>query len=133
MRLGLGQFGEHKMEEKSKYNSFNVLARKALIAGIPIYTLLIGISLAFVTGFGGVYFFGLNGLVFPSIIALILLGIRLKCENDSRAMESFWWDIKGAFYRLRCQSSVLSFTSIDSSPSRRNSNVREWFKNNTSR
>lgn len=116
---------------RQKYASYNALARKALIFGIPIVTLVIFICLIMVTGFGGVVLFGAaKGAIIPLMLCLVLFVIKIKCESDSRAMEALWFDIKGALYRLRCGSKVLSFTSTDDSPTRRKANVREWFKNN---
>ncbi len=122
------------MDEKQKYASYNVMARKGLIFGIPIITLVIFMCLIMLTGFGGVMMLGVKALVIPLILLVILFGVKVKCESDSRAMEAVWWDIKGGFYRLRCRSSVTSFTS---SPvhtiARRQKNVVEWVKNNTNR
>lgn len=122
------------MNEKQKYASYNVMARKGLIFGIPIITLVIFACLIMLTGFGGMLTFGVKALVIPLILVFILFGIKIKCESDSRAMEAVWWDIKGGFYRLRCRSSVISFTSSPvHSISRRHKNVIEWVKNNTDR
>ncbi|MBS0044845.1 hypothetical protein KFE26_21495 [Shewanella sp. M16] len=120
------------MNEKQKYASYNVMARKGLMFGIPIITLVIFVCLIMITGFGGIVLFDLKGLIMPLILIVILFGIRFQCESDSRAMEAVWWDLKGVFYRVRCKSNVTSFTSspVDS-PSRRKENVREWLKNNT--
>ena len=119
------------MTERQKYASYNALARKPLIFGIPIQTLVIFMCLIMVTGFGGVMMFGAaKGLVAPLVLCFVLFAIKIKCENDSRAMEALWFDIKGALYRLRCGSKILSLTSTDNSPTRRKHNVREWFKNN---
>ena len=127
---GLGVFGVRNMSDEQKYASYNALARKALVMGIPIITLLIFASLMMGTGFGGVMLFGLKGLITPLALCIVLLFIKVKCESDSRAMESVFWDIKGALYRLRCKASVISFNSLDNTPKRRKGHVREWFKNN---
>nr|WP_017111676.1 VirB3 family type IV secretion system protein [Vibrio tasmaniensis] len=118
-------------EEIQEYASYNVLARKPLIAGVPIITLLIFLCLILITGFGGILLLGIGkGLIVPIILALLLFCIRIKCMDDSRAMEGVWWDVKGAMTRLTCQSSVTSFTSTNDSPKRRKEHVREWIKNN---
>ena len=119
-------------KEIQEYASYNVLARKPLIAGVPIITLLTFLCLILITGFGGILLLGIGkGLIIPIILGFILFCIRIKCMDDSRAMEGVWWDVKGAMSRLICQSTVTSFTSIDNSPKRRKENVREWIKNNT--
>ena len=119
-------------KEIQEYASYNVLARKPLIAGVPIITLLTFLCLILITGFGGILLFGMGkGLITPIILGFILFFIRIKCMDDSRAMEGVWWDIKGSINCLICQSTVTSFTSIDDSAKRRRGNVREWIKNNT--
>lgn len=119
-------------KEIQEYASYNVLARKPLIAGVPIITLLIFLCLILITGFGGILLFGIGkGLIIPIILGVLLFSVRIKCMDDSRAMEGVWWDVKGAISRLICQSSVTSFTSTNDSLKRRKEYVREWIKNNT--
>lgn len=119
-------------EEIQEYASYNVLARKALIGGVPIITLLIFLCLILVTGFGGLYFFDVKkGLFIPCILGVVLFLIRLKCMDDSTALDRIPWDIKALFNRLMCGSNVISLTSTDNSINRRRENVREWIKNNT--
>ncbi|WP_199481226.1 conjugal transfer protein TraD [Vibrio owensii] len=118
-------------EERDQYASYNSLARKPLMLGIPIFPLVMGgIAMLFV-GWIGVFFFGTKGLVFPAFIALGLLYIRVRSEEDSRAIDDMKWEAKGFLTRLRCQSNTISFTSIDNHPFRRKQHVSEWFKNNT--
>lgn len=129
---GLSGVANAMKKEIQEYASYNVLARKPLIAGVPIITLLIFLCLILITGFGGILLFGIGkGLIIPIILGILLFCVRIKCMDDSRAMEGVWWDIKGAISRLICQSSITSFTSTNDSLKRRKENVREWIKNNT--
>ena len=119
-------------ENKDEYLTYNVLARKPLIWGVPVITLVTFLCLMLLTGFAGIATLGImKGMIFPTLLALILFFIRLVCIDNSRAMESLWWDIKGTLFRLRCQSSVVSFTSTDNSLKKRKEHIIEWFKNNT--
>lgn len=118
--------------EKQQYAGYNVLARKPLIGGVPIITLLILLSLMLVTGIVGIVLMGLGkGLILPALLGFLLFLIRLKCMDDSRAMESVWWESKGALSRVLCQSSVASFTSTTDSEKKRKDSVIDWFKNHT--
>ncbi len=129
---GLSGVANTMRKEIQEYASYNVLARKPLIAGVPIITLLIFLCLILTTGFGGILLFGIGkGLIIPIILGVLLFSVRIKCMDDSRAMEGVWWDVKGAISRLICQSSVTSFTSTNDSLKRRKEYVREWIKNNT--
>lgn len=129
---GLSGVANTMRKEIQEYASYNVLARKPLIAGVPIITLLIFLCLILITGFGGILLFGIGkGLIIPIILGVLLFSVRIKCMDDSRAMEGVWWDVKGAISRLICQSSVTSFTSTNDSLKRRKEYVREWIKNNT--
>ena len=115
-----------------EYASYNVLARKPLIAGVPIIMLLVFLCLILITGGAGLLLFGPSiGLIIPAILSVLLFCIRIMCMDNSRAMDGVWWNIKGALTRLICQSSVTSFTSTNDSQKGRRENVREWFKNNT--
>lgn len=115
-----------------EYASYNVLARKPLIGGVPIIMLLVFLCLILITGGAGILLFGLGvGLVIPTILSTLLFCIRIMCMDNSRAMGGVWWDIKGALTRVICQSTVTSFTSTNDSQKWRRENVREWFKNNT--
>ncbi|MCG9625410.1 conjugal transfer protein TraD [Vibrio mediterranei] len=118
-------------EERELYASYNSLSRKPLIGGIPVIALVMGCGAMLLTGFGGLAFFGAKGLVLPAFFALGLLYIRIRSMEDSRAIEDIQWELKGLLTRLRCQSTTLSFTSMDNQTAKRKSHVSEWFKNNS--
>ncbi|MBT0181948.1 conjugal transfer protein TraD, partial [Vibrio campbellii] len=56
-------------EERDHYASYNSLARKPLMFGMPIIPLIIGMLMMLLTGWLGLSFFGVKGLVFPAFIA----------------------------------------------------------------
>jgi type IV secretion system protein VirB3 len=117
--------------ELQKYASYNVLARKALIVGVPIITLISFLVAMLFTFVLGMLFMGLlQGLIIPIILACILFMIRVKCMDDSRAMEGVMWDLKGALTRLQCRSTITSFTSNDTSISKRREQINEFYKLN---
>ena len=118
-------------DEIQKYASYNVLSRKALIGGVPIITLVVFLFLILITGFLGAVVVGLYGLIIPFILVCILFWIRGQCLENSRAMESVWWDFKGWLTRLQCRSSITSFTSTDNSLTKRREVIREWFNTNS--
>ena len=119
------------MNDIQEYASYNALARKALIAGVPVITLLIFLCLIFITGFVGIFLAGIKiGLILPVILAVILFCIKVACTDNSRAMEGVFWDFKGAITRVICKSSITSYSSHDNSPKKRRKNVTDWFKNN---
>ncbi|WP_434529571.1 conjugal transfer protein TraD [Vibrio sp. K4] len=118
-------------QEREQFASYHSLARKPLIGGIPVIALVTGCGAMLLTGFLGCLFFGAKGLVLPALIAATLLYIRIRCMDDSRATEDMKWELKGFLTRLRCQSTTISFTSIDDNPLRRKQHVSEWFKNNS--
>ena len=118
-------------EPLQKYASYNVLARKALMAGVPVITLIIIITLILFTGVIGILTMGLiKGVITPLLLCALLFYIRVKCIDDSRAMEGVMWDLKGALSRLKCRSNVTSFTSIDESDKKRRSQINEFYQLN---
>ena len=117
------------MADIEQYASYNVLARKPLLGGVPIITLVIFLCLILVSAFGGVLLFGFaKGLIVPIILCTILFTIRIKCMDDSRAVDAFAWDMKGVITRIICRSSVTSYTSTDDSPKRRKEKISDWYK-----
>jgi type IV secretory pathway VirB3-like protein len=116
--------------EKDNYASYNVLNRKALIFGIPIITLVILLCVALAFAAIGMKMFGIVGLMPSMIVLFVLFIIRVLCQDDSRALDRICWNIKSAWYRFRCRSTITSFTSVCSSTTKRKQNAREFFKNN---
>jgi len=118
-------------KELEKFASYNVLARKALIFGVPILTLISFLGTMLLTGALGIAFWGFpKGIIIPLLLGVGLFVVRVKCMDDSRAMEDVVWDIKGAMARLRCRSTVTSFTSIDESDKNRRERIHEFYKFN---
>lgn len=118
-------------EETQKYASYNVLSRNALIFGIPIITLVIFLCLMLATAFIGGSFFGIYGLIVPLLLGCCLFWVKIECQNNSRAMESLWWDFKGWITRVKCRSSITSFTSTNDTLKKRKEKIREWFASHT--
>ncbi len=111
-----------------EYASYNVLARRPLMLGVPIIPLLVLLMLMAASFFAGIYWLGRAGLVFPLFFAGVLFAVRLMCMENSRAIESLKWDSKGALSRLRCQSSVVSLSSTDDTQKRRKAYVSQFLK-----
>ncbi|MGF1872003.1 conjugal transfer protein traD [Photobacterium indicum] len=114
------------------YASYNVMARKALIGGVPIILLVATMGVMLITGFAGVLWLGFGlGMIIPSVLALGLFIVRVRCMDNSRAMDALQWELKGVWGRIRCRSSVTSFTSTNNATAKRKAHALEWFKNNT--
>ena len=112
-----------------EYASYNVLARKALIFGVPVVTLFLFIVAMLITGVFGIALLGaVKGMVIPLILGATVFVIRVKCMDDSRAMEGVAWDLKGALTRIKCRSNVTSFTSTNDSLAKRKEDIREFYK-----
>ncbi len=115
--------------ELQKYASYNVLARKALICGIPIITLISFLVAMLFTGVLGIMWLGLlKGIITPLLFGMGLFIIRVKCMDDSRAMEGVVWDLKGGMTRLVCRSNVTSFTSTNECKIKRKKDIHEFYK-----
>ena len=114
-----------------EFASYNVLARRPLMLGVPIIPLLVLLIAIVVSFFGGVFFLGLIGLIFPLFFSGVLLALRVASMEDSRVIESIKWDCRGALSRLRCQSSVVSLSSSDDSQERRRTYVRRFLKDHS--
>lgn len=117
--------------ETQNYASYNALSRKALIWGIPIIPLVLFLCLILTTAFVGGFLFGIYGLIIPLFLICVLFWIRIQCLEDSRAMESVWWDFKGWITRVQCRSTITSLTSTDASIKKQREVIREWFNINS--
>lgn len=113
-----------------EYASYNVLARKALIFGVPVIALVIFLFLILASTAAGVAYFDnfLVGLIVPLILLALLFSIRIACLDDSRALEGAWWSFKGALSRIRCRSTITSFTSKGVSKKEQRDKINEFFK-----
>lgn len=119
-------------KQPQAYASYNIMARKALIGGVPIILLITTFGVMLITGFIGVVSFGFKvGMILPVLLAIGLFIVRVRCMDNSRAMDMVQWDVRALWGRLRCRSSVTSFTSINHHKVKRKAHALEWFKNNT--
>ncbi|ENG8827712.1 VirB3 family type IV secretion system protein [Salmonella enterica] len=113
-------------ESDDEYASYNGMNRPALLMGIPLMPLLFGGFLMVFGGFLGLMTIGGYGLIFPSIVGLILFVIRLICEDDPNAMKIISWRLKGFCLRLGQKNDVLIFISSDEK--RKVSHAKRFFK-----
>lgn len=115
--------------DKQRYASYNVLARKALVFGVPIIALISFLVAILFTAVIGVSWLGFpRGVIIPLILVGLLFTIRVMCMADSRAMEGVIWDFKGSITRLLCRSNVTSFTSTNDSKKKRRERIHEFYK-----
>ena len=116
-----------------QYASYNVLARRPLMFGLPIIPLLILLIAMVASFFAGIFWLGLVGLVFPVFFAGVLFTLRLMCMEDSRAIESLKWDFRGGLSRLLCRSSIVSLSSTNDTQQRRKAYVSQFLKDHSNR
>ncbi|ALR95785.1 hypothetical protein [Vibrio alginolyticus] len=119
---------EQQENEPQEYASYNAFGRVATMFGVPIIPLLILAMLTLVSGFWGITQYGLVGLMMPIACLAFLIVIRMKCQDNSRALYGMWWSIKGMLLRLQNRSSVVSFTTMPNAQKRRDARVRAWRK-----
>lgn len=78
-----------------EFETHNAMGRVAMFAGVPVFPLLFLIMGFAVTLFASIYLWGWWGLLPPVPFVLAVIGLRLICERDDKAMRRFW------FQRLR--------------------------------
>jgi len=123
---------ESELEYEDKYSSYNSLNRNPLMFGIPILPFILIMVSMVITGFGGyAYFESPKAFIIPLILLMVLFVIRLYCMDNSRAMESMWWDLKGGIAKLRCKSSITSYSSNIENQKTKEAVINAWFKNNS--
>lgn len=116
-------------EEKTKFATYNGMARNALIFGVPTMTLVTLLFCTLLSLFGGIFLFGAGGVVLPLLSITLIFVVKFKCESNSRAIDELMWDIKGGFLRILCHSTIVSFSSCEDTPLKRKINVQKFFKN----
>ncbi|HIF6147145.1 conjugal transfer protein traD [Vibrio parahaemolyticus] len=114
--------------ERTDYASYNAFSRVALLFGVPIIPLLILAMVTLASGFIGITQYGLVGLMMPISSLALIVFIRVKCRDNSRALHTLWWSLRGLVLRLQCRSSVVSFSTLPNAQKRRDTRVREWIK-----
>ncbi len=126
---GLGmEFVGQLMDEPQAYAGYNAFGRVALLFGVPIIPLITLAILTLASGFIGVTQFSAVGLIAPLTLLALIVVLRMKCQDNSRALAAMWWSLRGMMLRLQCRSSVVSFTSMPNAQKRRDARVREWIK-----
>ncbi|CNK25799.1 Type IV secretory pathway%2C VirB3-like protein [Yersinia aldovae] len=99
---------EDPVDEFATYNGLN---RPALLWGIPLIPLVIGLFLIIIGGVLFFFLFGLYGLILPLSVAVVLLFLKAICELDPNALESYLWRFKGWLLRFKQKGDVFIFTS----------------------
>lgn len=113
--------------EDDEYLSYNGLSRKALFIGIPLIPFFIFFFLMVLTGYFGVQKFGVGkGLIAPFLFSIPLIYMRIKCANDSTALDKIYWEFKGLLLRLKTGRLTLSILATINKTNR--FTVNDFFK-----
>ncbi|GIU48876.1 hypothetical protein TUM4438_31250 [Shewanella sairae] len=123
---------ENEQQNQDLYASYNMLARKPLMFGVPLLTLIaIAFGVVVSTGAGMLFLESIPLiLITPITLICILFGLRILCENDSRAMDNLAWVVKGFALRLKVKSTVCSISPQLDAPELKKEKIHDFFKHN---
>ncbi|TLS73427.1 hypothetical protein [Photobacterium damselae] len=116
------------LNEKEQFFSYNMLARKPLVGGVPLMlglSLLVAIVLtAFIAVIAGSILIG----TIPFTLIICLFVIKFICEDDSTAVDKMQWVAKGFLLRLKHKSMYLTISPELSSCKKRSERINDFFK-----
>lgn len=73
------------------FDTHNAMSRVAMFCGVPLFPLIF-LVIGFVASlFAGIYFLGWWGLVFPMPFLGAIIGMRMLCERDDKAIRRFFF------------------------------------------
>lgn len=78
-------------EEALTFETHNAMSRVAMFCGIPLFPLIFLVIGLAVSLFAGIYFWGWWGLCPPVPFLLAMIGLRMICERDDKAMRRFFF------------------------------------------
>lgn len=99
------------MNGKDVYFTYNGLNRPAMVRGVPLMLLLSCGFIATFSGFIGIYFLGIFGMVFPLFIGAFLFMVKVVCENDPNALRVLNLSLSGMFLKLKHGDWITGFDS----------------------
>lgn len=96
-------------EGEETFASFKGLGYVSMVRGVPLGPLLILFAAAVAGGWLlAALVSGLLAILWVLICAACLLGLKVVCESDNKAMERATWDFRAWKLRLRKSSIVLT-------------------------
>lgn len=82
-----------------------------MVRGVPLMLLLSCGFLATLTGFIGLYFLGVFGLIFPLLICVFLFVVKVVCENDPNALRVLKLSLSGMIIKFKHGDWITGFDS----------------------
>lgn len=82
-----------------------------MVRGVPLMLLLSCGFIATFSGFIGVFFLGVFGLVFPLLIGAFLFIVKVICENDPNALRVVKLSFSGMLLKLKHGDMITGFDS----------------------
>lgn len=117
----------------NEYLSYNALARKSLVWGVPLILGIVLLAAIIVSVFLAALVSSLFSIITLALIGLIFF-IKFKSESDSMAIDKVKWIIKGGILRLK----HFSFKRLDiksgiDNQNRKKERINDFFKQYNSR
>ncbi|WP_050799218.1 hypothetical protein [Vibrio ichthyoenteri] len=115
-------------KEQDEYLSYNMLARKPLVGGVPLMLGLLMLILIVFTTFIAVFLGSILFATIPFSLAISLFVIKFLCEDDSRAVDKIKWTMKGLALRLVHHSMTIQVSPQLTSKKKRSERINDFFK-----
>ncbi|ARR51915.1 hypothetical protein ETN89_19920 (plasmid) [Photobacterium damselae subsp. damselae] len=114
--------------EKNTYVTYNALARKSLVWGVPLILGIILLASIILSLFLAVLVSSLFFVVTFLLVAFVFF-IKFTSESDSMAFDKVKWTVKGGVLRLK----HLSYKRLDAkcgidNPKRKKERINDFFK-----
>lgn len=125
---------EQQHSEAQEYMSFNGLARRPMVAGIPYMAALALMSLCLLGAVAAGIAFGPIGLLLGAAGVPIGMFIRLICETDDRAIEILVLEVKWAVIKMMSGTAKYFGGTLVVSPmkyGRKLRDVKQYFEQAT--
>lgn len=115
-------------KEPDVYLSYNMLARKPLVGGVPLMLGLAMLIAIVITVFIAVLAESILLATIPFVLLISLFVIKFLCEDDSRAVDKMKWTVKGVLLRLQHQSMVINISPQLTSSKKRSERINDFYK-----
>ncbi|MCD9492627.1 hypothetical protein GLP30_17110 [Photobacterium phosphoreum] len=114
-------------KETTPYLSYNALARKSLVWGVPLLLGLALLALIIITTFISVWIGSLLFATIPLSLIMLIFAIKFISETDSMAVDKTKWFLKGLMIRVKYRSLHLIITSRTNSDNKKE-RINDFFK-----
>lgn len=113
---------------KDEYVSYNALARKSLVWGVPLLLGLALLAIFIVSVFISVLLKSMLFAIIPMSIAILTLVIKFISESDSMATDKAIWAIKGFMLRIKHLSFKQLTVSSQVGNAKKRERINDFFK-----